>query len=247
MTTLHPHQLAAAAWAWHLGHALAHLEQLAAEAQRLDAHARLEYLTRAPDGLQGWRPVIGRSGGGHGDPVGSTALLDGPATRPPLPAAIRWTTLASNAHEMLRWLAARLGLPRGGAPLEALTAAIPAMRSSTAAELAKWLRERDGIVRAKTGRPADWLGMPYGAPCPACAGRSLRRALTDDRGGVVLCQELCVCAGAGCGCGMPQRGWGGRMRGSGARLWSGCPGRGRKAVSGRLPRIAPSSGLLSFR
>ncbi|MEV0608103.1 hypothetical protein AB0I61_17230 [Polymorphospora rubra] len=166
--TLHPHHHAATAHAWHLGLALAHLEQLA---QAEAAAARTEWAT-VHDGVRSWQPSTGRSQGAHGDPVASAVTTAGSRPR------LGLTLLHSNAVETLWWLLGQLDptAVRRGRALEALTARIPRLQPSAAGELVRWLAERDQVVRDRTGRPADWRRVPHDWPCPACGERLLRLA-----------------------------------------------------------------------
>lgn len=125
--------------------AQAALANLRAALVILDARIERERYgwTIVDDGLRSWAPSSGRSSsGGHGDPIG--AAIAGSVS---LHAARRkrWT------QETLAWLAARLHLD--GPPLDAIGAAIPQLRPSTAHQLALWLSDLDERVRATLESP----------------------------------------------------------------------------------------------
>lgn len=193
----HPHHLHATAAAWSLHAALARLAQLADDEARAITAERL-----APaDGLQAWRPVIGRSFGSHADPAGSAALTR-LADEPPInPSA----ELAERAMGTLAWLADQLHTPIGSDPLARLQAAIPTLQPGTAATLCRWMAEADARIRTTLGLDPDEI-LLTGAACPSCGIRQLHlQTAAPTAEHTVVCAAGCRCVGTSCTCGMAIR------------------------------------------
>lgn len=189
----HPHHLHATRAAWALHHARTHLDRaVARDTADRQAEART---VAAASAIQAWRPVIGRGGGGHGDPASRAAV----STLEPDVRDGRLGHLAASTTSTLVWLADRLHLTHPGDPLTALTDAIPGLRPATCHHLWRWLDEADQRIRDRLG--LDPHGRPLiGARCPRCA----RRQLVDHpEARAVTCTPECVCAGDTCPCQMP--------------------------------------------
>jgi hypothetical protein len=193
---VHPHQLHATAAAHSLTQARHHLAE--AVAQEIAQQRRDALVTAAAANLQAWRPVIGRSTGGHGDPVG-LAVLGGAdaAVRPLRPG--RLGRLASRVDDTLHWLAHSLSL--AGDPLTAIVAAVPELEPAAAREVWLWLGEADQrIRRALLLGPAEQLVA--GAECPACRMRLVHVQTAAPERPLVCRAPECRCRGEACGCGM---------------------------------------------
>jgi hypothetical protein len=200
VTDLHPHQLHALAAAWSLHDARGRLGAAMARERAAIAEATAESVTiAAASVLQAWRPMVGRGGsGGHGDPVGRSAVdvlepfvRTGPLAR-----------LAARTGDTMRWLADKLRA--GGRELDALDRirfAVPAMVPWSAEQVTLWLAEADRRIRgAVHAEPAEHVVA--GLACPSCGTRRLV-ALTAGPVVSVVCRAGCTCAGDGCPCGMP--------------------------------------------
>jgi hypothetical protein len=189
---MHPHQLHATIAAHNLTQARHHLAEAVTweiRQRRQDAHA---LAVAAP--IQAWRPVVGRGRGGHGDPV--SLAVDAGATAPARPVLDR---LAQRVDDTVHWLARSLSL--AGAPLAAITAAVPELTPAAAREVWLWLGEADQRVRRALLLPAAEELMP-GRECPACRLRLVHAQVAVPGRPVVCRAEGCRCRGEGCGCGM---------------------------------------------
>jgi hypothetical protein len=189
---VHPHQLHALATAHSLTQARQHLAE--AVAQEIAQQRRDALVTAAAANIQAWRPVIGRSAGGHSDPVG-LAVLGGAdaAVRPIRPG--RLGRLASRVDDTLHWLAHSLGL------VTAIVAAVPELEPAGAREVWLWLGEADQrIRRALLLDPAEQLVA--GAECPACRMRLVHVQTAAPERPLVCRAPECRCRGEACGCGM---------------------------------------------
>jgi hypothetical protein len=213
----HPHLLHATAAAWSLHRSR---EQLAHAAERAAADIAAQAMEPA-DGLQGWRPMVGRGGGGHGDPASGAALAGLAPPRINRPAL-----LASRTTETLTWLANQLGAPDAYDPLLRLDRLD--LTPATAATLCRWYADLDGRIRQALGMGPDRMALP-GVDCPACQVRQLyvqTAAPVDAQ--TVICSAGCLCIGGDCPCGMPVRAVGV------AHIWP------RDAVVGAVAGAAPT-------
>jgi hypothetical protein len=193
---MHPNTLHAAAAAWSLHAARTRLPALAdARAAAIAAELVDAELVYAADGLQAWRPTVGRSRGVHGDPVGGAGLAA--AAGRPAPVNM-YQRLLDSTTATLTWLADRLRTPPGPDPLDRLAAA--ARHPAVAAELCPWLVDLDGRIRQALRLPPDRWPLPGPPECPACGGRTLtaQTSAPDSRDWTVICAGDCVCHGASC-------------------------------------------------
>lgn len=198
MADLHPHQLHALAAIGSV--AAARAELLAAVATERGLIVREARTVAAAVEVQGWRPVIGRGVGGHGDPTARAAL--GMAVLS-VPEPGRLGRLALATEGTLRWLADRLITDRGEGDIARLRLVLPSLRPYLAERLTLWLGDVDGQIR--TALQLDPLEhLVPGVACPACGVRQLY-ALTSSYRPSVVCRAGCRCAGDGCTCLMPIR------------------------------------------
>jgi hypothetical protein len=186
----HPQTLHAMAGIWSVRAARARLVTLAQARAREIADTRLV----ATDGLQAWRPSLGRAGGVHADPVGGAGIAAGSR---PAPVNEHQQLLTRDAAT-LEWLADALHTPLGADPLARLLSATP--RPSAAVRFLPWLVEIDTRARTAAGMPPDRSPLPDAPPCPACGRLTLaaRTAAPDSRHWTVVCTPDCLCHGAAC-------------------------------------------------
>lgn len=192
-----PSVLHAIAAAWSLRRARQHLDVAAArEAHALTAEADA---LSASDGLRSCSASIGRSRGGHGDPVGTAALTRAAPPIRPRPLA----ALAKSTTDTLTWLADTLRIGAGPEPIWRIINDLPRLQPETADTLTGWLAGIDKEIRTALGLDPDEHVLP-GAECPACHRRPLyvRTAAPDPADWVVTCGTECRCSGVGCACGM---------------------------------------------
>jgi hypothetical protein len=199
-TPRHPNTLHAIACAWSLRRARQQLDDVA---DREAAQRRTDAITTAAAAnIQAWRPMTGRSPGGHGDPVGRTILGSIDAATRDIPAG--WAgKLAASTTDTLRWLADQMTPLAAGDPLDRLRNALPDMQPGTAGTVTGWLAGLDKEIRTALHLDPDEHVLP-GAQCPKCERRPLyvRTAAPDPVDWVVTCGTECRCSGQGCGCGM---------------------------------------------
>lgn len=223
MTDLHPDQLHALAAAWSLRAARG---LLAAEVAGEWAERKAEAsFAAAAGGLQAWRPMIGRAGGGgHGDPTGRTTVsaLE--------PRAGRLARLAESVTATLLWLVDRLQVRLAAPdPLYRLRRAVSELRPSTAEQLQLWLAEADTRIREALHVPPADRPVP-GLGCPSCGVRQLvdlgtpRVVAPVEQLPGVVCRAGCRCAGESCTCRMPVR------QAGAVHIWTRDSDLGRRAV-----------------
>lgn len=180
-------------------HAVANLRSLRQSVDRLRLAAASEEIG-ASDGIQGWRPQTGRSSGGHGDSVSSTALAD------ICPRPNPWAGLLVRVGSTLGWLTSRVGAPAGRDRIEGLELVLPRLAAPVAWDLARWVADLDREVRAAVEMYREDRPVPTNPPCPACGLQLLRmRVALAAKDWDVVCGVPCLCAGEGCPCGMPVR------------------------------------------
>lgn len=186
----HPHHHHATRAAWALTTARRRLDD-AVECER--AQQRADALTTAAArNIQAWRPVVGRGGGGHGDPVTNTIVgFADAAVRDLRPG--RLARLQVHVDQRLHWVTR-------GVPLSRVVDLIPQMSPVGAKRLTTWFDGLDKETRTALDLDPDGTPLP-GRRCPRCASRRLTAHTTGPRRSwTVTC--TCVCGGPSCPCGM---------------------------------------------
>lgn len=190
----HPYQLHATAALWSLRVARRRLHD------RASRYGTLGPSLDAADTLRSPRYGTRGGTGGHSDPVASALLTAVTRT-----GADRLEQLADRANGTLTWLAQRLHATGPGDPLGRLLDAVPTLSPSTAADLARWVAERDEHIRQALDLAPALDALP-GRACPSCGIRQLYLQTSAPAGQqTMICAAGCTCAGTGCTCGMPVK------------------------------------------
>jgi len=186
---MHPHNLHAHTTAWTL------------HTTRRRLHRTIQHRRAVPDGADGLRScALGRrsSLGGHGDPVGTLALLDTSHDHDPL------ADLAVFVGTTLHGLADQLTPTSPIDPLTRLQPLIPRLHPDVAAAAAQLFRALTARIDTALPPPPRLTAWP--GDCPACGVRllQLHDAGPRDRW-TITCGTGCTCTGNGCPCRMPVR------------------------------------------
>ncbi|MDG4832407.1 hypothetical protein O7627_24310 [Solwaraspora sp. WMMD1047] len=185
---MHPHHLHA--------HTTAHTLDTARRRLARTIATRRQVVDQ-PDGLRS--STLGRrsSLGGHGDPVGTIALL---GTREHDPLA----DLAQFVGDRLAAIADQLTPPSPIDPMTRLLPLLPRLQPRAANVAARCFRMLTGRIDAALPAPPRLTAWP--GDCPGCGVRLLQLHDAGPRDHwTVTCGAGCTCTGDGCPCQMPIR------------------------------------------